>query len=752
MVGQGRNVDAISHAGDALATKGLSDPTRVRALMTLGLARCRSAAAATSFEDAGHDLAEAARLAQKVPSQELVGEVALRQGTCRLLRGDYDAATADFHRVLELAHREKLQFLEVNAAGSLGVVAARMRHYDEATDWLRRSQELGTRVGARVPAIKTLVNLGWCYFKLGDYDRATSVLIKAESMAAELGMTRERLIALINIGNTLYRLGDAEAAAARYRQALVLTKELGDKANMVALLGNLGTLALEQKRYDEAWSLTQEALQLNLGDPSDLRQARLVQGEVSAHRGDLTSAEGILRELIDAARDDPEDLWAARAALAETYLRANRPGAADAEFRRALAVMEQMRSSLREADYRITFFSSLRRFHDAYVRFLLEGGHVKEGFEVADESRGRLLRERLRPGKDGGVASSRRLAALRDMVLLAYWTGPKSSFLWVVTEEKVELHTLPDAATLRRAVDVHHAAVLHSQDPLTDELPEAQRLWNAVVAPAAQRIRPGARVILIPDGPLHQLNFETLVVPGPKPHYWIEDVTLLTAPSLSLLDTLTQSRPATNPTLLVIGNPVPPSEEFPRLAYAKEEVANVAALFEPAGRTILTGAQAEPTAYQRADPGRFDVIHFAAHATANRESPLDSAVVLSARDHAYKLYARDIVEVPLRAELVTLSACHSAGSRAYAGEGLVGLAWAFLSTGAGNVIGGLWNVEDESTSELMEHLYRGLREGLDPAAALRAAKLRLLRSGTVYRKPFYWAPFVIYTRRPAAGR
>ena len=99
-----------------------------------------------------------------------------------------------------------------------------------------------------------------------------------------------------------------------------------------------------------------------------------------------------------------------------------------------------------------------------------------------------------------------------------------------------------------------------------------------------------------------------------------------------------------------------------------------------------------------------------------------------------------------------LSACRTAGARTFAGEGLVGLTWAFLSSGAGNVVAGLWNVEDASTAELMADLYRGLAEGQGPAEALRQAKLDLQASDPAYRKPFYWAPFVIYTRGPASSR
>ena len=114
----------------------------------------------------------------------------------------------------------------------------------------------------------------------------------------------------------------------------------------------------------------------------------------------------------------------------------------------------------------------------------------------------------------------------------------------------------------------------------------------------------------------------------------------------------------------------------------------------------------------------------------------------------YKLYARDIVGVPLQADLVTISACRSAGSRVYSGEGLVGFAWAFLQAGARNVVAGLWDVNDRSTSLLMQQLYAEISAGRSPAAALRAAKLRMLAKGGPYRKPYYWAPFQVFSRTP----
>ena len=129
---------------------------------------------------------------------------------------------------------------------------------------------------------------------------------------------------------------------------------------------------------------------------------------------------------------------------------------------------------------------------------------------------------------------------------------------------------------------------------------------------------------------------------------------------------------------------------------------------------------------------------------ADRLRPLESAVILSPDRDSYKLYARDVVQHPLKAYLVTISACNGAGTKTYAGEGLVGLSWAFLRAGAQNVIAGLWEVSNASTPQLMDELYRGIHNGEDPATALRKAKLTLMHSTGNYRKPFYWAPFLIY--------
>lgn len=284
-----------------------------------------------------------------------------------------------------------------------------------------------------------------------------------------------------------------------------------------------------------------------------------------------------------------------------------------------------------------------------------------------------------------------------------------------------------------------------------------ESLYSMLVVPAQALLKKDAKVFVIPDGNLNNLNFETLLVSEPnafepKVHFWIDDVTIANASSLRLLAAACTARRKRDRTLLIVGNSVSPNDKYPELPLAAAQVKSVASHFPEAEQKILTREGATPSAYLASRPEQFSYIHFVAHAMASRLSPLDSAIVLSkdsAQDESFKLYARDIVDYsrknPLLADLVTISACYSAGEGSYSGEGLVGLSWAFLRAGAHNVVAALWDVSDASTVQLMDKFYDSLNKGASPDAALRAAKLSMLH-GKEFHNPFYWAPFQLYAR------
>jgi CHAT domain-containing protein len=197
--------------------------------------------------------------------------------------------------------------------------------------------------------------------------------------------------------------------------------------------------------------------------------------------------------------------------------------------------------------------------------------------------------------------------------------------------------------------------------------------------------------------------------------------------------------------LLLIGAPTSSRADYPELPGTKLEMAGIQKFF-PGRDTIAEGAKATPRFFLDAIPSSYSMIHFAAHAEANLQSPLDSAVILSEDGQGFKLYAKDIANLKLSANLVSLSACHSAGARSYNGEGMVGFAWAFMLSGVRNVIAGLWDVDDAYSAQMMITLYKGIASGLRPSAALRQAKLDMLKSNGAQHKPVYWAPYQTYLR------
>jgi len=102
----------------------------------------------------------------------------------------------------------------------------------------------------------------------------------------------------------------------------------------------------------------------------------------------------------------------------------------------------------------------------------------------------------------------------------------------------------------------------------------------------------------------------------------------------------------------------------------------------------------------------------------------------------------DIYSLDLSAELTVLSACDTALGKDLNGEGLFGFTHSFLSAGSKSIVASLWKVDDRSTAILMSDFYRSmLQNGMPPAAALRAAKLKLMKEPR-WRTPYFWAGFV----------
>ncbi len=709
------------------------------------------------FSEAEESLTEAERLCT-APEEEACGEVLRAQGVFALQQGQPARARQVFQKTLLFARHRGDRFLEATVLLNLGLGSLSEEHYDEAIDWTDAAFRAASSLDAEVIAIKALGNLGWAYYNLGDPENSLEFSLAAERRSAQAGDVIDQLSWITNAGYVYQQLHDFPRATQSYLRALDLARKTHGKKDIYNALRALALVSQQSGALAAAQTYSDEAIAIARADNNrqDELYPLLVKGLIAAETQDDREAERFFSEVRRDGHSNASLRWRAEHGLARLYERQRRSSLADAEYQAALATFEGARSSLKRDESKLPFSSNAASIYDDYVHFLVAGGQIDAALGWVDYGRARSLADGLgiltknSPiGRSALIAASKGRAAARrnTCTLLYYWLGEKESYLWFITPQKVTLFPLPPRAEIEAAAQRYRQAVLGPQDPLHSGDRDGQWLYTTLVAPARSLLQ-NSKVFIIPDGNLNNLNFETLIVPEPKPHFWIEDVTIANASSLRLL--AAASRPSTRfpreRNLLLIGNSVAPNEKYPALAKAADQMANVAKHFPATQKRVFTAAEATPETYLSSSPEKFAYVHFVAHGIANRSNPLDSAIVLSrsnAQDDSFKLYARDILRHPLRAELVTVSACYGATGRTYTAEGLVGLSWAFLRAGSHHVVAALWEVADVSTDRLMEKFYDELARGATPDVALRNAKLSLLHSE--YHSAFYWGPFQLYS-------
>jgi CHAT domain-containing protein/Tfp pilus assembly protein PilF len=688
-------------------------------------------------------------------SSPLEGEVARSRGLLKLRQNDLKGADRFLRTSLRIAQQQLDSFLETTDFLNLGQVAQQEEHYDESIDWSNAANKKAQLLEYRQIAEAALGNLAWDYYKMGDFDRALAMYKEAEKTSEDLETLNYRIVWLNNIGLVYYQQNQFSVAEGYYQQSLSLARKNENSVQIIDALIELAFVSVQTGQLTQAQDYSEQAFQRAhaRNDRSSELSAILVQGQIAARQSNPKEAEEKFHEVVNDPKSDLSLRWQAQNDLAGLYEQQHQLAAADKQYQQALATIEQARASLQREDFKLPFLANAAHLYDDYISFLVAQGKSPEALQQADYSRARTLAEGL--GIKSAVASkldAQQIARHANATILFYWLGRDRSYLWAITPSQTKLYPLPPAAQIDAAVQRYRQALLPPswQDVLDKANSDGTYLYDVLLKPAEKLIPRNSRVILIPDGSLDSLNFETLLAPEPKLHYWIEDATVLSASSLRVLAASQTHQENGTGKLLLIGDAVASSPEYGLLPNAAPEMEDVEKHFAADTRQTYAGAQATPAAYLASDPGQFSFIHFVAHATASKLSPLDSAIVLSrssAEQDSFKLYAREITAHPLHARLVTISSCYGAGNKAYSGEGLVGLSWAFLRAGAHNVIGALWEVSDASTATLMDRLYDELKRGQPPDAALRAAKLSLLHSEDVVRKPFYWAPFQLYTGR-----
>jgi CHAT domain-containing protein len=332
--------------------------------------------------------------------------------------------------------------------------------------------------------------------------------------------------------------------------------------------------------------------------------------------------------------------------------------------------------------------------------------------------------------------------------VLEYVVDDPASYCVVVSHDDSHIVKLPG----KKAISPLVSEYLREVKAKHSAYEQARRLYDVLLG-AIPEARNKRQLVIVRDGELHLVPFDSLV--DRNSHYLVESGTVVYSPSATsffLLRTATHSKISAETVLAVGGVPYDRSNLRPsavtrgyssslsNLPSSREEALTAAAAFPSTSRTLLLGDNATESAFKKANNHR--VIHLAVHAIANETRPERSALVLLSdpeHDEDGFLQASEIVQLPLNADLVVLSACDTAVGPLEGQEGVSTISQAFLLAGARTVVSTLWSVEDETTLYLMKAFYGELNHKKRVPDALAAAKRTMLKTYGAKAVPYYWA-------------
>ncbi len=359
----------------------------------------------------------------------------------------------------------------------------------------------------------------------------------------------------------------------------------------------------------------------------------------------------------------------------------------------------------------------------------------------------------------------RRKLGHADAVMLQYMVGERNLYVWLTGEHLLDYVQIPKTDTL----EIFIRTMLHSLKNRHYELytANAYKLYQTLLEPVLAKVdKPVEKLIIIPDGILGYLPFESLIQQAPAPgqgykhlDYLIRDYEIsyhysarlfaLNHPASSASDEATfigfapSFRDNTDQQLLAFQEAFRSyMDSVQRLPYAEEEVSLIASMMD--GKSRIGQAATERSFKQEA--ADYQIIHLASHSLIDDSDPLNSKLLFDAENdstedgllHTYELY-----NLQLKADLVCLSACNTGIGKYYQGEGIISLARGFMYAGVPNVMMSLWAVSDRPTKDIMAFFYEGMKEGKSYAEALRMAKLRYLaQADHITANPYYWGAFI----------
>ena len=691
-------------------------------------------------------------------------------GVVHKLLGRYAEALAQYDASLKIKRALGDKAGEANTLGNIANVYHLTGKYAEALTQFDTALGIMRQLGDRAGEAKTLSNMGLVNRLLGEYAEALTQLEESLKITRAIGDRAGEADTLGNLGGVYALAGKYVDALARYDECLQIMREIGNSAGEARSLVSIAGVYRTQKQWQQAVAYYKQAIPVIELIRTQAREPSLQTGFFAQN---TSPYYGLLEGLLELGARSDEIFAAGERAKARTLVELMSGGKVhvlksmtDAERHREQA----LRTNFTEASERLNAAHSLPNPDRRQIDELKE--QVNKARNDYAEFRVKLYIARPELQAQRADYAPPALAQLSeplfskepDLCLLSYMVDDDKTFLSVITGGKnagapVNLNVYKlkadqnrdlTAGELRDRLNALRQRSTNEQGPYKQL---ARELYELLLAPAKNELKGRGHVVIIPDGLLYALPFQMLI-DGHGKHF-VESHTVSYAPSVTALLQMTKladkkkKSQANIPALFAMGRGTFPDQTQYRnsgLPRAEEQVRSIARLF---GSTSWVGDEATK-AKALSEMGAAKYVHFATHGELNEITPMESAIVLrkGVNDDGM-LYARELLDMELQAELVVLSACDTGLGQAVSGEGILGLTWAMFVAGTPTTVMTEWKVRDDSMNNLMLEFYRQLRLSgtrgqptISKAEALRRAQLSLMKDGA-YNHPYHWAPLVL---------
>ena len=629
---------------------------------------------------------------------------------------------------------------------------------------------------------------------LGRSEEARKLLEQTLKQTGQLHLPLEQSQALIVLGQVAAAVGDPRAATQYFEEAGRLSRASGFIHSIAWSMYEAAKVYREEGRYADAERCETQAMNAmrQVSDEYHLPLHLAMLADLKSKEGDLARAQELYEQAADVTEtlltNSPnEEIKSSLIATMSDVYKGNfavaaRLGHTEEAFRivetargRSIAdLLRQPRS--REIALSDSEKAAKAEFNQLQ-RTLMETSDSSERRELLDKL---FLAEQLMGAQtqraNGMQDATLRaqpidLANLRTVLLpgevvLEYVLADPRSFCLAVDQKQAVIIALPAGGAEISETTARYLGQIEAEK---HDDAGARKLFDLLLGPVLQ-LKQITRLTIVPDATLWRLPMETLR--GPDGSYVLQSHTVSYVPSSTVLYYLRTLRRPVEPQMAFLGIGAVPYDLEPKDTAASQgimravsrgiydlsgahiyrlpgsggEVIQAEQSLNHANRSVLLfGADATEAKFKSEPLANFKILHFAVHGLPDPQFP-DRAALILGRDAKSNddglLQLREIVQLSLSADLVTLSACDTATGKIEGEEGSDGLAEAFLLAGAKSVVGALWDVDDSATEALMKDFYRHLAEGEDKSTALRQAKLDYLkRWGDL--SPSFWAGFTL---------